>query len=282
MQKGILWKVIGDIVTDFKIEQVSDIFKYMSFQARETYGNFFHDHVEIIYVKKGNCILHIDHESISFKDGEIMIIGAKVNHSLEAGDSGVTTMHLVFHPELFSQMKLDSEELSQQFNSIFEEKTPVIKISNDPHIVHSLQNIISELENKRRFHQHLVLLSYAELYALINRYLYENYLPMCNNESIQKAIVYIHRHYMEDITMTNVAAYCNISERYLRKLFTQYLQVSPLDYLNQFRINKAIDLLKNAEYSIKEVSALCGFQSPQYFSRVFKKQTGSCPRNIVK
>ena len=85
-----------------------------------------------------------------------------------------------------------------------------------------------------------------------------------------------------DININDIAEYASISERYLRKLFSQNLNLSPLDYLNQIRINKSIELLKNTEKSVKEVCFLCGFQSPQYFSRIFKQQMGLSPREMAK
>jgi len=88
--------------------------------------------------------------------------------------------------------------------------------------------------------------------------------------------------YHSDININKVAEEVGISERYLRNLFSQYLNLSPLDYLNQIRINKAVELLRNTEMSIKEVCFQCGFQSPQYFSRIFKQQMGVSPRDVAK
>ncbi len=110
----------------------------------------------------------------------------------------------------------------------------------------------------------------------------ESYLPICTNDSLKKAIAYIRLNYQSEITMQDVAEHAGISERYLRRLFSQYLNLSPLEYLNQMRINKAVELLRNTEMSVKEVCYLCGFQSPQYFSRIFKQQMGVSPREITK
>ena len=99
---------------------------------------------------------------------------------------------------------------------------------------------------------------------------------------MRKAIAYIRLNYHSDININKVAEEVGISERYLRNLFSQYLNLSPLDYLNQIRINKAVELLRNTEMSIKEVCFQCGFQSPQYFSRIFKQQMGVSPRDVAK
>ena len=85
---------------------------------------------------------------------------------------------------------------------------------------------------------------YAELLVLIYRYMDEAYLPICTNDSLRKAIAYIRLNYHSDININKVAEEVGISERYLRNLFSQYLNLSPLDYLNQIRINKAVELFK--------------------------------------
>lgn len=146
----------------------------------------------------------------------------------------------------------------------------------------SVQRIVNELEQKSPYYQYLVLMYYAELLVLIYRYMDETYLPICTNDSLRKAIGYIRQNYKLDINMNEVAQYTGVSERYLRKLFAQHLNLSPLDYLNQIRINKSIELLRNTELSVKEICFSCGFQSPQYFSRIFKQQMGISPREVTK
>ena len=282
MQTGSLWKVFGNTATEFSTQQLADVFRYSSFVPGETYGPHQHCHIEINYVTKGNCILDINNESINFKEGEIMIIGSEANHLFRAGVEGVHIIQMELQPDIFAKMADNSEHITNKMKTMLAENAQVIKIVNAPRIVLTIKNIIHELKNRKPYYQHLVLMDYAELFALVNRYLEESDLPICNNDAIQKAIAYIRHHYMEDITVTEVAKHSNISERYLRKLFTLHIRLSPLEYLNQIRINKATDLLKNTDYSVKEVSLMCGFQSAQYFSRVFKKQTGCCPRNIAK
>lgn len=165
---------------------------------------------------------------------------------------------------------------------LFSEENRLIKIVNNVRIMRVVQRIVNELETKSVYYQYLVVMYYAELLVLIYRYMDEAYLPICTNDSLRKAIAYIRLNYHSDININKVAEEVGISERYLRNLFSQYLNLSPLDYLNQIRINKAVELLRNTEMSIKEVCFQCGFQSPQYFSRIFKQQMGVSPRDVAK
>ena len=143
-----------------------------------------------------------------------------------------------------------------------------------------IQRIINELDAQKLYYESLVILYYAELLMLIYRYLEEVFVPIGANENLKYAIDYLRKHYRENIKMAEVAQSLDISERYLRKLFMQTLQLSPLDYLNQLRVNKAIELMKNTELSLKEIGFASGFNSSQHFCRVFKQQVGINPRDF--
>lgn len=284
-----LWELLDNITESLKSKRLADVFRFISFYPGETYGPHQHLRIEINYVKKGSCTLHLQHENVTFHEGETMIITSEVNHLFEASPEGATLMQLEFLPEIFYRFAPNSLNPNDEIENtaptpvfLFSEENKVIKIVNHIGIMRTIQRIVNELEAKHPYYQHLVVMYYAELLILIYRYMNEVCLPLCTNESLKKAIAYIRLNYSSDIQINNVAAHTGISERYLRGLFAQYLRLSPLDYLKKVRINKAIELLRNTEMSIKEVCFQCGFQSPQYFSRIFKQETGFSPREITR
>lgn len=279
-----LWELLENIAQSLKNKRLADVFRFISFHPGETYGPHRHLRIEINYVKKGNCILHLDRESISFREGETMIITSGINHSFEAGTEGTTLMQLEFLPEIFSQFDPQAKGKFTDFASVmlFSEENRLIKIVNNIRIMQVVQRIVNELKQKGQYYHYLVVMYYAELLILIYRYMDETYLPICSNESLKKAISFIRLNYPSDITVTEVAQQAGVGERHLRNLFSRHLDLSPLDYLNQIRINKSIELLRNTELSVKEICFQCGFKSPQYFSRVFKQQTGITPRELTQ
>lgn len=279
-----LWGFLENITEKLKNKRLADVFRFVSFRQAETFGPHQHLRIEMNYVKKGTCVLRLENESVSFGEHEMMIICSNVEHTFEAGPQGTTLMQLEFLPEIFScfdlHKKNDTDELTPE--AIFSEENRLIKIVNNTHIAQAIQRIVNEMNLKNKYYQYMVVMYYAELLILIYRYMDENYLPICTNESLKKAIAYIRLNYHSDITISDITEQAGIGERYLRKLFVRHLNFSPLDFLNQIRINKSIDLLRNTEMSIKEVCFICGFKSPQYFSRVFKKQMGIPPREAMK
>ncbi|GHT43602.1 hypothetical protein FACS189438_1130 [Bacteroidia bacterium] len=279
-----LWSLLDWITGDLKQKRLADVFRFISFHPFETYGPHQHLRIEINFVKKGNCIIHLEHESIRFNENEIMIILSNVLHYFEAGSEGATLMQLEFLPEIFSRFDPTGENIQPTLNSVtvFSEENRLIKIVNNVRIMRAVQRIVNELNSKNKYYHYLVIMYYAELLILIYRYMDETYLPIGSNESMKKAISYILENYQSDISMTDVAEQSGIGNRYLRKLFAYHLNISPIEYLSQVRINKAIELLRNSEMSVKEVCFSCGFKSPQYFSRVFKQQVGITPRELTK
>lgn len=278
------WNVLEDITENLRHKRLADVFRFISFYPFETYGPHDHLRIEINYVKKGNCVLHLENESISFSENEMMIISSNVEHTFEAGPEGTTLIQLEFLPEVFFPFQFEPPRRGREFSliTIFPEENRLIKIVNNVRIMRAVQRIVNELNSKNKYYHYLVVMYYAELLILIYRHMDEVYLPICSNEALINAISYIRHQYQTEITITDVANHSGIGERYLRKLFAQHLNLSPLDYLNQIRVNKSIELLRNTEMSIKEISFACGFNSPQYFSRVFKQQMGMTPREVTK
>jgi AraC-like DNA-binding protein len=81
-----------------------------------------------------------------------------------------------------------------------------------------------------------------------------------------------------NISMEEVADQLNIGYSSFRKLFKDYTGIAPGQYQMQHKINKAINLLNEGKFSIKQIALDLEFESPQYFARIFKKKTGKSPR----
>ncbi|MCR4651655.1 MAG: response regulator [Lachnospiraceae bacterium] len=94
---------------------------------------------------------------------------------------------------------------------------------------------------------------------------------------IVKAVEYIRANYTKDLSLDDVAKMVNVTPYYFSKLFKSEEGINFLDYLTTLRIDAARSILSGDEYSVKEVGAMVGYQDPNYFSRIFKKNTGLTP-----
>jgi two-component system response regulator YesN len=102
-----------------------------------------------------------------------------------------------------------------------------------------------------------------------------------NNRSIKlvlrKAVEYLQEHYYEQITLNEVAKHLFVSTCYISRMFTRELGKSFVDCLNEIRMEKARELLKDVRLKTYEVAEKVGVPDAHYFSRIFKKYTGVTP-----
>jgi signal transduction histidine kinase/AraC-like DNA-binding protein len=94
---------------------------------------------------------------------------------------------------------------------------------------------------------------------------------------VRQAMAYIHTHYAEPISRTALAHHVALSEDYLTSSFRAELGVTPIAYVNRYRVNQAKRLLIETEKSITEISLDVGFSDSGYFSRVFRREVGVSP-----
>ena len=88
---------------------------------------------------------------------------------------------------------------------------------------------------------------------------------------------YIREYYSTEISMQSVARAMNYSDAYFCKLFKQCFKVNFSAWLNEYRIDRAREMLQNTRLSVREVSTACGYSDANYFARVFKRVTGKTP-----
>ena len=96
--------------------------------------------------------------------------------------------------------------------------------------------------------------------------------------AVSRARIYIEENYTRDISLDEVSREVNISPYYFSKLFKEEAGENFIVYLTRLRMEKARELLADRSLSMKEISARIGYADPNYFSRIFKKQTGMTPR----
>ena len=88
---------------------------------------------------------------------------------------------------------------------------------------------------------------------------------------------FIDAHYREDISMQDAAAALRYSDAYFCKLFKQCFRVNFSAYLNEYRVNRARQLMLDPRLNMKDIGAAVGYSDANYFTRVFKRLTGQTP-----
>lgn len=101
-------------------------------------------------------------------------------------------------------------------------------------------------------------------------------------EAVDFMVEYIHEHYAEDISLSQLAEKVFISRNYLAQMFRESTGETFNTYLTKVRMNQAKKLLQSGKYRIYQVSELVGYKNVPYFSTLFKKVTGLNPSDLAK
>ncbi len=93
----------------------------------------------------------------------------------------------------------------------------------------------------------------------------------------QKAITYIRQNYAYPINVSTISHQIGIERSYLYKIFQKYAKCSPKQYLIQYRLLAAKEMLVNTPYSITEIALSCGFHDSSSFCKSFQKDVLMSP-----
>ena len=101
-------------------------------------------------------------------------------------------------------------------------------------------------------------------------------------KKIELAMQYVDTHYAEEIRISDIANAAYISESYLRRIFAETYNMSPLWYVNFVRIDSACKILRDQALNINEVAQKVGFDNTSTFIKNFKKIVGKTPKQWRK
>lgn len=150
-----------------------------------------------------------------------------------------------------------------------------VKQNCDEHKILILKNqFFSQIDQKFTY-QDLVLSgeNMIKVYSEVIRLKHQKNV----STAIRKAVDYIHEHFKSPLALQAIGEHVNLSSTYLSTRFKSEMDVSLTDYINQTRVKYSQYLLLHTDYSILEIAMESGFDHQNYFSTVFKKQTGLTP-----
>ncbi len=245
-----------------------------------------HDDIEWIYIISGKMHYYINGKRILLNEKDSLMVNARQMHyGYSYKEQNCQFLCVLFHPSLFGSNKT----LLQKY------VTPVIE-NTDCEYLHFYskqtrgQKTAAYLEQVRRLKTEAAHAYEMQAIAVMLQ-LWSNLLQWgeltirdykINRNSdleIQKNMVsFIYQHYAEKISLNEIAASGNVSRSKCCLIFKHYLQQSPLDFLNTFRLKTSCSLLRNTDKSITEIAFSCGFNHLSYFSKLFIKNFGCTPR----
>ena len=127
----------------------------------------------------------------------------------------------------------------------------------------------------------MVLSLVRQLAVLLSR-LYDCPAKPREIAGIADAAAFLEAHFNENISVSDAAERSHYSQRHFIRLFTSVYGVTPQKYLLNVRLRHASALLRDSSLSVTETALRCGFSDSNYFSRIFRKYTGSSPSDFSR
>ncbi len=93
----------------------------------------------------------------------------------------------------------------------------------------------------------------------------------------QKMMGYISEHYMEKISLEDIAESANIGKTLCTKLFKKFVAKTPGEYLISYRITKSLEMLNSSDMSVTDIAYACGFNSASHYTKTFREMLGCTP-----
>lgn len=250
---------------------------------------------------------HLQFEIVLFKSGHGIYTTNSGTHDIEAGDIFVFPsneqhcitdildgedfkfMNIHFEPQYVISSKSgfspENSNVCFSHNRYFCNRLP----RNNPH-TEKIKSLILEIEQE--FEQ-----KSAEFELMIHNKIYEILVVLVRNlnyggekavtpeeyrkiKTVRKVMDYVNQHLSEELTLSILAEFSDLSPNYLSAMFKSTVGVSLWDYITSRRIEHACVLLKDrSDLTMLEIAELCGFNNSANFNKTFRKITGMTPRD---
>lgn len=251
----------------------------------------FHNLLEIGYCVSGEGIMAFGETDVEYKTGMLTIIPPNFPHytkSREGTESGweylfmnLSDLLLEFYPNNPIYTKKISERIST--------KGQYYMADENEQIINLFRMIMEEYKNKAGSFSGeyvrglllalLISIARGDAETVDKPVIYQHSAGMFQ---ISNALEYIRQNYMETIKMGVLAEACNLSETHFRRLFAEYMDTTPLEYINLVRVQEACDLMKKTRCSMEEIAARVGYTAISTFNRNFRKNIGTSPYQYKK
>ena len=249
----------------------------------------FHESVEAIIVAKGSGRHLICGREYAASAGDVFVINPGVSHGFSKND-GLVLYNISYKEEMLSVMGCELQKLiGYQTLFVLGPSRPgepfqcrlSLSLKDLEWATGLADSMIEEIDAGALGAEPLVRAYFMELVVGLSR-IYEHTRKATDIrdgvELAAKLASHLERHFMEELSMEELARKSFVSGRHLRRVFLKYYHVSPMDYLMQLKIRHAALLLESENLRISEIAFQCGFCDGNYFARQFKRVVGISPR----
>lgn len=250
-----------------------------------------HKELEIIYVKKGVIRMGIGEESLEVGQGEFVLVAGGRVHYILASPGSVRYVYQ-FDERFFYDLAIDKYEL-QSLRNLWKGYPAHSKEwrSDTASSTKVLLDAIYEEDQNRNYAYTFAVKGYMCLMILglyrnkeFNRVEKEYEYQIESSRTLEKIDVlfqYVEQHYQEQITLEDAAKSIGFDKYYFTKFFKKNVGKTFIQFLNEYRIEKAKWILLNEDMEAMEVMERIGIGSAKTYYRLFKKIVGISPKQFI-
>lgn len=251
-----------------------------------------HQDIELIWIMQGSLKLTTGRSTHTVHQGEAVFLNTDTMH-LQEPCPGTRTVALT---QVF-----DASLIGGKDNSIFHRKyvAPLLACRqidamifrpvqpNHRKIIEAIRQAYDAADLQAPGYEILVRNHLSEAWLLICREAEQQLqsrkaLRSAAEDRLKTMMTHIHDHYHEKLSLKDIAASANVSDREALRAFRRGLQKTPFRYLTEVRVRMACRLLRETARQITDIAYACGFSSPSYFGKVFHEETGLTPMEYRK
>lgn len=247
-----------------------------------------HEEAELTLITKGSCIYQIDLVEYEVNEGDLLFIPPLLLHSIRLNETDdFCSETYVFHVNFLGGNATDICSTRYLTPMINHELTLPYHISSTHPAHHSLHECfikIASLYTEQTFGYEIALKSVLlqALFLLLQYSTTESATISASSDKLKNVLDYIDLHYAEPLTISELAELCYFSEYHFMRFFKKHMNMTCIQYINNVRLEKAVELFEHGETSILEVSLSVGFHNLSYFHRAFKSKYHMTPLSFIK
>lgn len=226
----------------------------------------YYDDCLFIHIKKGKMKVQYENQEFIATDNTFIFLDCHRPH-----------LYGALKDTSFDWFHFSGNASREYFEFLFHKGGCMYSLDNNWAIPDYMSRILNMMENDK-VNEHIAsIIIHKILYELGN---ISNQATDSLEKMMTRAISYIEHHYSEDINLTDIANYAQLSSYHFSRVFKKHMNCSPYQYLINYRINNAKKLLYNTNLSIKEIALACGFNSTSHFVTTFKNHTNLSPKRF--
>lgn len=242
----------------------------------------YHKEFELTVVTKGNVKVQLENKTYTLSKGEGVFINSGLIHMISAADK---TEHsfiaIVFD---YTLLCTESDKIFVSYIQHVINRSLLLPFSLSKEICEKIQEISVMFEEAGFGYEFYIKSALNYIFYQLLKDAKKAAVPVQNAKSgiIKGVIDYIRENYPKIISLQELAEQANTSKEYLCRIFNEMTDISPIVYLNRYRIQQSAFLLLDSSHSISDIALSCGFNNSSYYNKLFMRYMGCTPTEFRK